>query len=573
MLKKLKITVVTSLASACLPMIGQAQDAGARLQNLQNGIDQRKLDIKPIAPSKKSDQTEKTNEPSQAKLMVKAFKLTGVTLIGSEQAQAVLAEFRGKELTFEQLQQAGRRVIELYEAIDRVATFVIPEQDVENGVIELRFIEVKVGEIIVNDVLADRASRLNHEVAKAFVARGNAKGQLISLKQLNRSKALLNELPSVKAEVALSKSELEASSDLQVSLYEGNYVTGRVEVSNSGSTSTGTSQGIVSLSIHNPYGWGDQYVFDAANSVGSRYATLKYWAPLGYSGWRIAPSISELDYQSLSNFSETSSKGNAKVLGLFATYALQREARKSNSVNLSFEGKQYLNFTNDTEASSYRIDKWTVGLSGLLLDENLSLSYAINAIQGSLYIDNAAQLSVDSSAKGANTAGSFSKLSAYASLLSELPLERTTLRTSFNGQLASKNLNSSEQIYLGGPDSVRAYPVAQGGGSQGLIASLEVTHTLNNGVQLGAFYDLGRIQQYKFNWSPELQGNTKAANNYGLRAIGLNTKYAWDNFQVQAAVAYRLGDNPLHTSTGAQLNTDNAYRSVQAWVKGSYSFN
>jgi hemolysin activation/secretion protein len=258
---------------------------------------------------------------------------------------------------------------------------------------------------------------------------------------------------------------------------------------------------------------------------------------------------------------------------LFSTYALQRGSGNTHSLNFSLENKQYQNFTNDTEASAYKIAKLTAGVSGALMQEKQNLSYAINAGLGNLSINNAAQLSTDASASGPQTAGRYSKLSLYTSLVNQLPLKRTTLRTTFNGQVASKNLNSSEQIYLGGSDSVRAYPVAQGGGSQGFVASLEVTHTFTSGLQLGVFYDLGRIQQYKNNWSPVLQGSTKAGNIYALRSAGLSARYAWDNFQVQAALAYRLGDNPLHSSTGAQLNSDNAYRSVQAWVKGSYSFN
>jgi hemolysin activation/secretion protein len=280
-----------------------------------------------------------------------------------------------------------------------------------------------------------------------------------------------------------------------------------------------------------------------------------------------------LTYRSLPGFSSTKSNGTANVAGLYATYAWRRDGTETRTVNLSIESKNYQNLTNDAEVSAYGATKLTAGVAGALMGEKQSLSYAVNVGLGHLGINNAAQLSSDQSASGPQTSGQFAKLSVNLGLNADLPVKNTSARLTLNGQLASKNLNSSEQMYLGGPDSVRAYPVAQGGGSQGIVGSLEVTHAYAQALQLAAFFDLGVIQQYKFNWSPALQGSTKADNTYSLKAAGLAVKYAWSDFQLQAVLAFRLGDNPLHSSTGAQLNTDNAYRKAQAWVKGSYLFN
>jgi hypothetical protein len=49
-------------------------------------------------------------------------------------------------------------------------------------------------------------------------------------------------------------------------------------------------------------------------------------------------------------------------------------------------------------------------------------------------------------------------------------------------------------------------------------------------------------------------------------------KYSSDKVQVQAALAYRIGANPLYNQTGQQLNVDNQYRQVQFWLKGSFFF-
>jgi hemolysin activation/secretion protein len=188
---------------------------------------------------------------------------------------------------------------------------------------------------------------------------------------------------------------------------------------------------------------------------------------------------------------------------------------------------------------------------------------------GSLSINNSTQASND--VQGAATEGSFAKLGFNGSITKPLPVKRTNLVASLYGQLANKNLNSAEQLYLGGPYGVRAYPVAQGGGSQGAVASVEVNHTLIQNLQLGAFFDAGMIQQY-VNTFNSWQGQTNASNTYSLYATGLSAKYQYQRVQLSGSLAWRLGNNPLYTQSGQQLNTDNQYRDVQGWIKGSIFF-
>lgn len=566
-------TIVAGCASLCLALSAQAQDAGARQQNLQREIDQRRAAPSVTSPQQKKDTEVKTQEVPQSKLLVKKFKITGVSLITQAQAQAAVESKLNQELTFEQIQEAAQSVADLYSSIGRIAAAVIPEQDVVDGTVEIRIIEAKVGSVLVQKQAEGNSTRLQDDVAKAFISAGNASGQFISLDKLNRSKALLNELPGVNAQVSLSKSQADGSSDIQVSLQEGSLFTGRADVSNSGSASTGVLQNMWGLNLNNPLGLGDAATLDMALSQGSTFATAKYWLPVGYDGWRVAPGVSALNYRSLSSFSNTISNGNASVAGLYLTYALTRDGNETRSLNFGVENKKYQNFSSDAETSAYSIAKISAGVGGSWFAEKQGLSYAVNAGFGNLNISNSSQLLNDLSQTGAQTSGRYAKLGLNLSFNTDLPFKNTSARLSLNGQVASKNLNSSEQLFLGGPDSVRAYPVAQGGGSQGYVTSLEVTHTFLDGLQLGAFYDLGVIQQYKFNWSTSLQGSTQADNIYSLRAAGLSAKYAWSNFQVQGALAYRLGQNPLHNSTGAQLNSDNSYRSVQAWVKGTFTFN
>ena len=198
------------------------------------------------------------------------------------------------------------------------------------------------------------------------------------------------------------------------------------------------------------------------------------------------------------------------------------------------------------------------------------VNYSAGYVFGNLGIRDLSQSQADQN--GVGTAGSYSKLTfslSHAQDLSFLP--ETTWTNSVYGQLASKNLNSSEQIYLGGAYGVRAYPTSQGGGSQGAIFSTELMHRINESWQVGVFGDLGMVQQY-VNLYKGWQGLTNANNNYQLGDAGVSAKYSYERAVVSASLAFRVGNNPLYNSSGQQLNVDNSYKTMQAWVRASIPF-
>ena len=66
------------------------------------------------------------------------------------------------------------------------------------------------------------------------------------------------------------------------------------------------------------------------------------------------------------------------------------------------------------------------------------------------------------------------------------------------GQLASRNLDSSEDIYLGGPNAIRAYPQGEASGDQGYVATAELRYKTGvPGLVLSTYFDTGRVQLSK----------------------------------------------------------------------------
>ena len=65
-----------------------------------------------------------------------------------------------------------------------------------------------------------------------------------------------------------------------------------------------------------------------------------------------------------------------------------------------------------------------------------------------------------------------------------------------SGQLASRNLDGSEQIYLGGANAVRAYPQGEGSGDAGILGTAEVRwYTDLPGLVLSTYLDAGHVKR------------------------------------------------------------------------------
>lgn len=546
----------------------RAQDAGALQRELQLQLE-RSTPQGPVQPDRPVEP--KPVDPAEPKLEVKGFKFKGGTLLTDAQLQDVVKPWTNRQVAFSELKDVTIGIQNRYAIDGRIAQANIPPQDIDDGLILIEITEGKLGSVIVEPFDPTKTIRLNPKVANLYLATRVDGSSYIDTKPLARGLALLNELPGIRATGELEPGTNPGESNYRVRLSDGPFLGGQLAVGNYGSLSTGAQQLTANLSLNNLSGFGDQLTLDAIQSLGSTYGQLGYSLPVGHDGWRVGVQGSYLNYQTLSSWSTIQTQGSATTVGANATYALWREQGNNASLRFSFDNRSYSNNQIGVNISDYQINALSAGVNGNIADSSKSLvNYSLAAIYGNLTINNQTQASQD--LNGPLTAGSYLKLSVNISRTEELSvLTNTTWLVSLSGQLANRNLNSSEQIYMGGPYAVRAYPVAQGGGSQGFIFTNELQHRLNENWQLGAFADVGCVQQYANSYE-NWQGLTNASNNYCLAAFGPTAKFNYEKWVVNAAVALRIGQNPLYNSSGEQLNADNAYRSVQAWLRASYAF-
>ena len=154
----------------------------------------------------------------------------------------------------------------------------------------------------------------------------------------------------------------------------------------------------------------------------------------------------------------------------------------------------------------------------------------------------------------ANTQGDYATL-AYNMMRQQRISGAWWLYFTLDGQVASKNLDSSEKIALGGSSGVRGYPQGDTTGDAGYIASAELHYdyaTRLGILQPFVFVDKGSV---KINERPFIVG---AANHKQLTSRGLGIGLGKPNdFLFKVTVAMRGGaparaDKDEHVRTWLQ---------------------
>jgi hemolysin activation/secretion protein len=546
-------------------------DAGALQQNLEK---QLPLPSPLALPEPSSKEGTRPGEPRKDELtfQVKQFVLEGISILPEASIQEVLKPWVGRAVSFDDLQKACDAVVDFYRKSGFTVQAILPPQKIANGVVKILITEAKLSSVIVDT--PNGPTRFNKETAAEYITYANPVGQPLNTQAIERALIILNETPGVMVSSQLEPGEKDGDTALRVQLTEPQWYQGRVEANNYGSRTTGANQGVIALSGINPLGIGDQISVNGIYSEGSQYVQGAYSLPASKDGLRLGLAGTFLNYKNVSNYANTANAGygDAWTTGVSAAYPLVRTQSTNVNVTANYDVKEYTNKNSQTltTISAYNIRNATVGISGNHYDSLAGggiSSGSLAAVIGNLDI-----LSSSVQGYGQYTPSSFTKFTFAGNRTQQLSEDGTTTAyVAVSGQFSSVNLNSAEQIYMGGPYAVRAYPVAQGGGSQGGIGTIELRHQFPERITASMFYDVGLVQQYK-NTYQNWQGLTNANNTYSLQGAGLGLKWDWEGWNLGAMVAWQIGKNPLYSSTGQQVATDGTTTNPRGWLTGSYQF-
>ncbi len=504
-----------------------------------------------------------TPKPGQLSFVVKQFVFVGNSKLSNDDLQPVVADFIGKSITFDDLKLVTDAITEVYRERGWLVRVFLPQQDITDGTVTIRIIEARLGGIKIDN----RSQYVSDERVEKWVYGRIPKASELSLDQLDHALLTLNDLPDVSVAGTLQEGGQPGETILLLTVTDKPLINGQVAVDNFGDSNSGKVRGSVQLNANGPLGLGDQLTAYGMYSEGNSYGRLGYTLPVGTSGLRLGINGSTMGYRVLNqSFQSLYANGVASTGGVEATYPLLR-SRPANLIGiLNWTYSQFKNWTINglNTDQTYDTSVAQFGFSGNLIDGMLGGGLSTASLIGS-----AGDIGRDAGGQYNNSygvAGNFAKL-RYAANRNQAISESLSVYLGVSGQLASQNMDSSEQLYLGGPMNVRAYGSGQGPASQGNLTTAELRQNLPYQTQLTAFYDMANVQTWKFN-NPT--ANT-VNNNYILQGFGAS--FGWlgpYNFNLKATWAQRTGQ--LTESVAQYLNQNGGTSPNRFWITASLPF-
>ena len=483
-----------------------------------------------------------SNTDNSTKVLVKSIVITGNQEIATSELTPLVSSLVGSEQTVAQLNAAARRITAFYRSRGfAVARALLPAQDITSGTVTISVIEGRVSSSRVSNT-----SRLPDALVGSYI--GEVKpGDVIRSSQIDRGILLLQDTPGIASSRAtLQPGASVGTSELLVEVTPADMLSGSATLDNYGSRYTGEYRVGLNLALASPLGRGDQLSFSALTAgSGLSFGRLAYQIPVGSDGLRLGAAYFDTRYKLGREFANVDAQGRANSTSVFAAYPFIRSPARNLSGTATYESKS-LNDNTNTLITDKKIGVTSLGLSGNVQDAFMGggiNSADLTWVMGKLSIGPADALKND--VDSAQTNGSYSRVAYGLNRLQRIN-NSTQVAVSFNGQQASKNLDSSEKFSLGGPTGVRAYPSGEASGDEGFKGTIELRHSYNANWQVTAFYDFGTVKINKNPFGPA------ASNGKNLAGAGFGVNATFDKVQVKAALAWRTdGGLPASLPAGA----------------------
>jgi hemolysin activation/secretion protein len=459
--------------------------------------------------------------PSSDPFLVRHIEISGNTLVASAELRSLVQPSEDKMLNLTLLQDLAALITKRYQDHGYLLSRAyIPPQTLSNGSVRIAVLEARYSAVAVSNT-----SRVSDALLRSYL-RALEPGSPVVEDALQRSLLLLSDVPGAVVNSTLAPGTDPGTTDLQLSATPGSPDSGSVGLDNGGNRYTGRERFSAAVIVDDPLKRGDVLSLNAMTTGPNlSYGRIGYQALLeNGEGTTLGGGLSGLYYHLGNGLSDLHAHGTAEVETLTLLQPLIRSVPGNLFVQFAFNVKQ---LRDETDASDIHTDRHadalTMTLAGDRRDSlgisNMSLDLSV----GRLSFDNeAAELANSSTAR---TGGTYAKYTLSLARLQALS-ESNSLYVAVNGQAADKNLDSSEQFFLGGPNSVRAYDVGTIGGALGALASAELRHNLGISTfgtwQTILFVDSGVVRIYKNTFDVGDNSATLSGAGIGLNWAGGN---------------------------------------------------
>lgn len=498
-------------------------------------------------------------------LYIKKIVLRGHHIFDENTLRKIVAAYENKYLTFRQILGIAHEISAFYRAhnyaVDRA---YIPKQIVKNGVLVIRIVETKLDSVnVVNH------SRIRKELVDGTLSPQT--GSDINTSDISRQLFLLSDLPGASVQSTLSPGKQPGTSALSVIVDPTPMFSGNVSVDNYGVPYLGALQLTANASLNNIFHNGDLLSVNMTTSMGGfNYGSLQFVTPLNGYGTKLGVGYSAMNYRmglgfqplgfentsSYAAYSLLGSSGYGQVASIWLSQTLIRNEDTNITATMTYSYNDYTDSYTSLSGDQRTFSMEAFGVGGYRRDELMGGGTNTFSVNYSPY-----WLSASTSAFGTNpqaqlTSGFRGIWTGTLGRTQNLPGNNNTFSLNGSGQFSTGILDPMEQMMLGGYNSVRAFAMASLFGSDGFLASAQLSHTskiswIPGYFESSLFFDDGAVSLVSSSGMDNIMGP------------GVEEKWNFSRYLASASIATPVGNYP---------GTIGSIPSIQVWFSAGLNF-
>ncbi len=498
-----------------------ATDSGTLLKQTQPAL--------PVAPSNiETGLKDKTTHDSadNTSFFVSSINISGNTLFDTQTLHALVKVSEGSNMTLNQIQTLCDIITQHYRQHGyMLSRAVIPQQEINNGELNILVVEARLGEIQV-----ENTSRVNNTLIDATLSHLQ-RGSIIEQASFDRALLLLSDIPGVNTSATFTPGKAVGTSNLVVNTEGEPFFSGVATVDDFGNKYTNRLRTGVTASLVNPLRQGDDLSFNLITTGQSmQYGRVDYSLLINGYGTRVGGAYLALHYELGGDIANLKAHGDAQAGSLWIMHPLLRSITANVYGNIQYDYTQIndhidiISLQNDRHVNALNFtftgDRRDAFLGGGVNSWNASF------ILGRVDFDNDAAEAADRTT--ANTQGAFSKWNLSANRLQRIN-DRTNLWATINMQIANDNLDTSQKVVVGGPSSVRAYDTGTIAGDNIYQSTVELRRDLGSyygQLQAVVFADYAHVKMNQHLWASATGKNTSNLAGIGV-GVNWSSKKDW----------------------------------------------
>lgn len=408
--------------------------------------------------------------------------------IDDNELQSIIAPYEHRETTFSELQKAASEVNTYLRKKKGyyLATAFYPEQDIHSGIVIMNVVTGTYGEIHIYN-----QTKLSNHRAISF-SDPLQSGQEIKTRVIEGVMENYNNLPGIDAKAVMRPGMKTGESDIDIYLHtlKNNEIS--LFTDNYGTKYAGRYRYGFNAQFNNLNH--DSDMFNVGGMLSTNGNTKDYWfsyeVPAGHFGSRLGISFSHMGYELGDWYTRLGAKGKANTLSFYGSTPIIQKSDTFMKLLYGISGRW---FNDEYRSFRYQSKKMTrsfyLGIGGAYENARTYTNYTAIYTRGNTK-------NTDVIVNGQkydelrSDAGNFHKFN-LDSVHEDYLNKNWKLHSTFHGQMASRALDGSEKMSLGGPYGVRAYPSSEGAVDAGYQFSTEIQFKVSDGLWFGPFFDIG----------------------------------------------------------------------------------